>query len=68
MAKAVQSAGRVIRSETDKGVIVLMDPRFLNKEYASAMPQGWFKESPRELVSNKILADVDTFWKKLETT
>jgi DNA excision repair protein ERCC-2 len=62
MAKAVQSAGRVIRSETDKGVIVLMDPRFLNKDYASAMPQGWFQESPHELVSNKILADLESFW------
>ncbi|MNK98059.1 ATP-dependent DNA helicase DinG [compost metagenome] len=62
MAKAVQSAGRVIRSETDKGVIVLMDPRFLNKDYASAMPQGWFQETPHELVSNKILADLESFW------
>ncbi|MNY61957.1 ATP-dependent DNA helicase DinG [compost metagenome] len=67
MAKAVQSAGRVIRSETDKGVIILMDSRFLNATYAEAMPQGWFKENPRELVSNKILADIETFWKSVES-
>ncbi|CAE77914.1 ATP-dependent DNA helicase [Bdellovibrio bacteriovorus] len=67
MAKAIQSAGRVIRSETDKGVIILMDSRFLNPVYAEAMPQGWFKESPRELVSQKILADLETFWKNSDT-
>lgn len=66
MAKAIQSAGRVIRSETDKGVIILMDSRFLNPAYSEAMPQGWFKDSPKELVSNKILADIESFWKKAE--
>ena len=29
MAKAIQAAGRVIRSESDRGIIVLMDSRFL---------------------------------------
>ncbi len=29
MAKAVQAAGRVIRSETDRGLIVLLDSRFV---------------------------------------
>jgi DNA excision repair protein ERCC-2 len=28
MAKAVQSAGRVIRTETDRGIIILMDRPF----------------------------------------
>lgn len=66
MAKAIQSAGRVIRSETDKGVIILMDSRFLNPVYAEAMPSGWFKESPKELVSQKILSDLESFWKSAE--
>ena len=29
MAKAIQAAGRVIRSEKDRGLIVLMDTRFV---------------------------------------
>lgn len=66
MAKAIQSAGRVIRSESDKGVIILMDSRFLQNTYAEAMPQGWFKETPRELVSQRILADLESFWKRHE--
>ncbi len=62
MARAVQSAGRVIRSESDKGIIVLMDDRFLEKSYSQSMPQDWFKDSPRELVSASILKDVTEFW------
>lgn len=62
MAKAIQSAGRVIRSETDKGIIILMDDRFLEKSYGNSLPQDWFQESPRELVSSSILNDVRTFW------
>lgn len=62
MAKAVQAAGRVIRSETDRGLIVLMDSRFLQTGYAKSMPQDWFKVSPRELVSSRILSDIEAFW------
>lgn len=62
MAKAIQSAGRVIRSEKDRGIIILMDSRFLNKDYYSSMPEGWFNESPHELVSQKILTDLQVFW------
>ncbi len=62
MAKAVQSAGRVIRSETDRGLIVLMDNRFLLPSYVKSMPEDWFREDPRELVSSGILREVEEFW------
>jgi DNA excision repair protein ERCC-2 len=62
MAKAVQSAGRVIRTEQDRGVIVLMDVRFMDPEYSKSMPSDWFATSPRELVSKSILRDVSEFW------
>ncbi|HXH30860.1 MAG TPA: ATP-dependent DNA helicase [Bacteriovoracaceae bacterium] len=64
MAKAIQAAGRVIRSETDRGLIILMDDRFLEKSFAQTMPSDWFSESPRELISKSILNDVAEFWKK----
>jgi DNA excision repair protein ERCC-2 len=63
MAKAVQAAGRVIRSETDRGLIVLMDNRFIQPSFAKSMPGDWFEKTPRELVSGKILSDVSDFWK-----
>jgi DNA excision repair protein ERCC-2 len=61
-AKAFQAAGRVIRTPTDKGLLIFLDGRFLGPEYAACFPQGWFRDSPRELVSSAILADVRAFW------
>ena len=62
MAKAVQSAGRVIRSENDRGIIILMDNRFLETSYTQTMPEGWFEHSPHELVSQSILSEIQDFW------
>jgi DNA excision repair protein ERCC-2 len=62
MAKAVQAAGRVIRSETDKGLIVLMDRRFTEPGFSQAMPSDWFESDVAELVSDRILSDVSKFW------
>jgi DNA excision repair protein ERCC-2 len=67
MAKAVQAAGRVIRSETDRGIIILMDNRFIQSSYTQSMPNDWFDENPRELVSNAILKEVKDFWASEET-
>ncbi len=62
MAKAVQAAGRVIRTETDKGIIILMDDRFTQPSYTKSMPLDWFNESAAELVSQNILSDLRKFW------
>jgi len=62
MAKAVQAAGRVIRSETDRGIIVLMDDRFLERGFSGSMPGDWFETEARELVSDGILKELAAFW------
>ncbi len=62
MAKAVQAAGRVIRSETDKGLVILMDRRFLEPSYSQSMPADWFESDVSEIVSDSILSDVADFW------
>jgi len=64
MAKAIQAAGRVIRSETDRGIVILMDGRFLEPGYSRAMPADWFDSDAAELVSDRILSDVAEFWEK----
>jgi DNA excision repair protein ERCC-2 len=71
MAKSIQAAGRVIRSETDRGLIVLMDNRFIQSSYSQSMPAGWFENNPLELVSQSILKEVTDFWtnpEKIEET
>ncbi|MFW7379896.1 MAG: ATP-dependent DNA helicase [Oligoflexus sp.] len=62
MAKAVQAAGRVVRSHDERGLVIMMDRRFLQKDYAAAMPGDWFQNDPRELVSTSILRDIEDFW------
>jgi DNA excision repair protein ERCC-2 len=41
MNKVLQAGGRLIRSETDHGTIVLVDDRFLQKKYQSLLPEEW---------------------------
>ena len=42
MNKVLQAAGRVIRTETDRGVIVLIDERFGSLSYRQLFPREWF--------------------------
>lgn len=39
--KVVQAAGRVIRSEKDRGVVILIDERFTYNKYLELMPKHW---------------------------
>lgn len=41
MNKVEQAAGRVIRTENDKGVVALLDERFLGRDYKSMFPREW---------------------------
>ena len=41
MNKVMQAAGRVIRTMDDRGVVVLMDDRFLWSEYQALFPREW---------------------------
>ena len=42
MNKVLQAGGRVIRSETDRGIIVLLDERFNAPAYQRLFPREWF--------------------------
>jgi len=68
MTRVVQSAGRVIRSSEDRGLIVLMDRRFTSENYTKAMPSDWLSEGAGSLVSQQILQDVRDFWRDHEPT
>ena len=61
MNKVLQAAGRVIRTETDKGVILLIDERFGNKSYLQLFPKEWF---PNTRVGNfqELERGLKDFW------
>ncbi|MFC4403788.1 ATP-dependent DNA helicase [Gracilibacillus xinjiangensis] len=41
MNKVLQAGGRLIRSDSDTGVIALIDDRFLQKKYQALLPYEW---------------------------
>lgn len=45
MNKVLQAAGRVIRTEEDRGIIALLDERFLRPEYQEIFPREWAEYS-----------------------
>lgn len=41
MNKVLQAGGRLIRSETDRGTLVLIDDRYLQSHYQRLLPEEW---------------------------
>ncbi len=62
MTRVVQAAGRLIRSETDRGVIALMCSRFLEEPYASRLPRDWYEETPAELATRRPAEEIREFF------
>ena len=62
MTRVVQAAGRLIRSETDRGVIALLCRRFLQNPYASRLPRDWYDESPQELIARDPASEIRRFF------
>lgn len=67
MTRVVQSAGRVIRSESDIGVIALLCRRFTQETYTRYFPSDWYEESPRELISKKPASEIRAFFEAKTT-
>ncbi len=61
MNKVLQAAGRVIRSATDKGVVLLIDERFTNHTYRQLLPDHW---AGYKTISNtaQIAEHIKPFW------
>lgn len=62
MNKVLQSAGRVIRTEKDKGVILLMDERFQSPHYRRMFPREW--SDCRRCTMENVTELLTEFWKK----
>lgn len=63
MNKVLQAAGRVIRTSQDKGIVVLLDDRFLQKDYQELFPMEWeeYYEVDKRIVSDVVAA----FWNRV---
>lgn len=61
MNKVFQAAGRVIRREDDRGVIVLIDDRFADPIYKKSIPTLW-KGMQHISDAKDLRAELDKFW------
>ena len=63
ITKIIQAAGRVIRSENDKGIIVFIDDRFTQYKYRNILKKQY---KNNEFVNNERQIDylLEQFWKK----
>lgn len=63
MNKVLQAAGRVIRTAQDRGVIVLLDERFLQSEYLHLFPREW--NDYKVCHGNNFKEELSNFWQEL---
>ena len=59
ITKAVQAAGRVIRSENDRGTIVLLDERYAWKNYFRILPKDW-----DPVITEDPVPYIESFWRQ----
>jgi len=60
--RVLQTAGRVIRSESDRGVVVLVDQRFDQPFYKNLFPAHWNAMTCRDAES--LARNLKTFWQR----
>ncbi|MCX7774316.1 MAG: ATP-dependent DNA helicase, partial [Clostridia bacterium] len=61
--KVLQAAGRLIRTETDRGGLLLIDSRFATQEYLQLMPEEWHP-IPRTSQGIQLGQAVNGFWSR----
>ena len=67
MTRVIQSAGRLIRSGTDTGVVVLACRRFLQEPYSRYLPADWYLDDPGELACIEIGRATEEFFARVKT-
>ena len=62
MSKVLQAAGRIIRTETDRGALLLIDTRYSLADYRALLPTHWSLQRIRNTA--ELNEQLSTFWKK----
>jgi len=64
MNKVLQAAGRVIRTDADRGMILLLDERFMGNRYREVFPREWNDISNCRI--DTLRARLEKFWSASE--
>ncbi|HAT4314687.1 TPA: ATP-dependent DNA helicase [Clostridium perfringens] len=62
--KVLQAAGRCIRTEKDKGIVLLLDDRYFTNKYKNLLPREWFLNILVESEEG-IKNTCENFWKEV---
>lgn len=65
MNNVLQAAGRLIRSQTDTGIILLLDQRFASRRYTALFPPHWQYYQTIESLP-QLTATIANFWHQTE--
>ncbi len=66
MNKVIQSVGRLIRSATDRGIVVLIGERFADEAYNILLPEYWFQKHGDVEITTTYVKAIKDFWKKFD--
>ena len=61
--KVLQAAGRVIRTERDRGVVLLIDERYGTFQYQSLLPEDWTPITVEN--GSELTKSLKAFWNEI---
>jgi DNA excision repair protein ERCC-2 len=64
--KVIQSVGRLIRSQQDKGIIVLAGERFADDEINQLFPDYWFEHEGDVVITENFVETIQSFWQRFD--
>lgn len=65
MNKVIQAVGRLIRSYTDKGIILLIGERFAEDEFNQLLPEYWLDKKEDLIITKHYKKTIKTFWRNV---
>lgn len=66
LTRTFQAAGRLIRTTSDRGIIIFIGRRFSSPQYIGHFPQYYYQENPQELISSEPEEEVRIFWDSIK--
>ncbi|MFX1282009.1 MAG: ATP-dependent DNA helicase [Promethearchaeota archaeon] len=67
LTRTFQAAGRLIRTSSDRGIIIFVGRRFASLHYANYFPPYYYQKNPKELICHNLELEVTQFWRKIES-
>ncbi|MCD6374131.1 MAG: ATP-dependent DNA helicase [Caldisericaceae bacterium] len=68
MNKVIQAVGRLIRTATDKGIVLLIGDRFADERFNLLLPEYWFRKKDDVIITMDYEREVRKFWQMLNVS